>query len=138
MGKSDTHILNFKRPTPSRSHTIATALLLVLCIPTFVYHLVPAFIHTADDLTSTLVMRIRGHASRADFCTKEVGRVHCCGLFLDASPCVDECRKQFLDRVAFRITEEYDECADVCLSQYNASCSRADDGISLESTRKGN
>jgi hypothetical protein len=137
MGKPDMHILNFKRPTASRNHTIASALLLVLCIPVFMYNLVPTFTHATDDFISVLAMRLQGQASRADFCTNEVGSAYCCSLFLDASPCVDECQKQYVDRVAFMPTKEHAECAETCLAQYNTVCRRADNGNPFESMRRG-
>jgi hypothetical protein len=128
MGKPEMYILNLERSTPSRFHPIVTALLLLLCLPIFIYQLAPTFTHATDDFMSALAMRLRGQTSRADFCTKEVGSAYCCGLFLDASPCVDECQKQHVDRIAFVLTKEYDECADICLAHYNASCPKADNG----------
>ncbi|KAF1918298.1 hypothetical protein BDU57DRAFT_537870 [Ampelomyces quisqualis] len=127
MGKADTHILNFKTPAPSRTRPIVAAILLVLCIPIFFYHVLPGFTHATDDFLSLLTMQLRGHASRADFCTSEVGNTHCCSLVLDAAPCVDDCRKQHVDRVTYTLTKEYEECSDKCLAHYNSACQRAED-----------
>jgi hypothetical protein len=120
--KFDMHILHFSNPASSRHRPAIAILLLVLCIPTFFYHIVPTFTHTIDDFMSILAMRLRGPSSRAALCTSEVGSAHCCDLFLQASPCVDECRKQHLDRVTYMITEEYDVCADKCLVHYTTAC----------------
>jgi hypothetical protein len=136
MGKADAHVLKFKTSAPSRTRPILAAILLVLCVPIFFYHLVPSFTHATDDFLSVLTMQLRGQASRADFCTSEVGSTHCCSLFLDAAPCLDECRKQYVDKVAYMLTKEYDECSDKCLVHYNAACQRPDNGNPFAATRK--
>ncbi|KAH4347144.1 hypothetical protein HBH98_102650 [Parastagonospora nodorum] len=120
--KSDMHILHSSNPASSRHRPAITTLLLVLCVPIFFYHIVPTFTHTTDDFMSILAVRLRGPSSRAALCTSEVGSAYCCDLFLNASPCVDECRKQHLDRVTYMITEEYDVCADKCLVHYITAC----------------
>jgi hypothetical protein len=137
MSKSEMHILNFPTPATSRYRPIITTLLLVLCVPFFFYHLVPSFTHATDDFMSVLAMQLRGQASRADFCTSEVGSTHCCALFLDATPCVDECRKQHVNRVTFNLTKEYEECADQCMARYDNACQRAENGNPFAGTRKG-
>jgi len=120
--RSNMPVFHFSNPASSRYRPVITTLLLVVCIPIFFYHIVPTFTHTTDDFISVLAMRLRGPSSRAALCTSEVGSAYCCNLFLTASPCVDECRKQHLDRVTYVITEEYDVCADNCLAQYTAAC----------------
>lgn len=136
MGKSEMHVLNFKTPARSRTRPILASILLVLCIPIFFYHLLPSFTNATDDFMSVLVMQLRGQTSRADFCTSQVGNTHCCALYLDANPCVDECRKQHVDKVTYMLTKEYDECSDKCLVRYNAACRPAENGNPFGSTRK--
>jgi hypothetical protein len=137
MDKSAMHVLSFSKPALSRYRPVITTLLIVLCIPLFFYHLVPTFTHATDGFMSVLVVRLRDQASRADFCTSEVGSAHCCGLFLDASPCTDDCRKQHVDKVTYALTQEYEDCADKCLAQYNTICKRADNGSPFASAGHG-
>lgn len=121
-GTSDMHVLPFNSPASSRYRPVITTLLLVLCIPIFFYHIVPTVTSTTDDFMYILATRLRGPSSRAALCTSEVGSAYCCDLFLNAAPCVDECRKQHLNRVTYVITKEYDVCADKCLASYTAAC----------------
>ncbi|KAF2026436.1 hypothetical protein EK21DRAFT_74216 [Setomelanomma holmii] len=131
-------VLNFSTPQKSRYRPVITTFLLLLCIPIFFYHLVPSFTHATDDFMASITTRIRGQkTSRGEFCTKKIGDAQCCNLYLDASPCIDECRKQHVDRVSYILTKEYDQCADRCLATYNSVCQRADNGKSLEGTKKG-
>jgi hypothetical protein len=125
MGKSEMRILNFPKPaaSPSRYRRILVTLLFVLCIPIFFYQLVPSFTHASDAFIADLATRIR---SQASFCTKDVGDAQCCALYLTAAPCVDECRKQHVNRVTYKLTLEYEECADRCLGEYNGACGRAE------------
>lgn len=60
------------------------------------------------------------------FCTKEIGNAACCNLYLSAEPCVDECRKNFLDRDTWQPTKEYDECESMCRSVYSVTCQKKD------------
>lgn len=122
------------RYTP-RYRPIITALLFLLCVPVFFYHLVPSFTHTADNIISKLSSQILGQTSRSEFCTTEIGDAHCCMLYLDATPCVDECRKQHVDRETLALTLEYDQCADQCLMKYNDICKRAENGNPLAGSR---
>ncbi|KAH7380284.1 hypothetical protein DE146DRAFT_761016 [Phaeosphaeria sp. MPI-PUGE-AT-0046c] len=123
MGKDQQmHYLNFP-PTPrtstaSRFQRILAAFLLVLCIPIAIYQVVPRFTHATDEIVDSIVEHIRG----SDMCASQIGNAHCCAIFLDAAPCVDECRKQHVDRATYVLTKEYDECADTCLMKYNSEC----------------
>jgi len=38
---------------------------------------------------------------------------------MKATPCVEECRKQFIDRETFTVTLEYDECANKCMRDWS-------------------
>ncbi|KAH7092324.1 hypothetical protein FB567DRAFT_545488 [Paraphoma chrysanthemicola] len=137
ISKYDMHVLNFDTPQKSRYRSIITTVLLLLCIPFFFYHLAPSFTNASDELISSIATRLRGEPSRAEYCTKEVGDAQCCALYLDATPCIDECRKQHVDRVTFTLTKEYDECADTCLVAYSAACQQMKDNNLLEATNNG-
>jgi hypothetical protein len=47
-----------------------------------------------------------------------IGDGQCCALFMKAAPCVEECRKQFVDREMFTLTLEYEECSETCLRNW--------------------
>jgi hypothetical protein len=125
MGKNEMPVLNFPNrfTTHSRCQFISSTILLILCILAFFYHLVPTFTNATDDIMTSLTTRLRGQSSQ---CTSEVGSANCCTLFLDAAPCVDECRKTHVDRVTWMLTKEYDDCTDICLATYYGSCGRAE------------
>jgi len=111
MGKQQPiHIPNTY--SPPRARSILLVLLLVLCIPTL-------FIRFAPNTTADIVKHFR---SQTSFCSEDVGSPACCDLFLDASPCLDECRKEHVDRVTFTLTEEYQDCADTCLEEWTMQC----------------
>ncbi|KAH6625320.1 hypothetical protein C7974DRAFT_312773 [Boeremia exigua] len=102
--------------TRSRPRALLVTLLFALCVPIFLYQLVPAFTQSTD----TLIDKILAHFE--DFhCTADIGDAQCCALFMKATPCVEECRTQFIDRETFTATIEYDECADTCLRDW-AGC----------------
>jgi hypothetical protein len=110
--------------TPSsRSRPIIIAILALLCIPVFVYKLFPSYTHATDKLVGNVVSHFHHPVAESGFCTKEVGSPACCAMFLDAAPCLDECRNNHVDRETLVLTHEYDECADVCLSAYTKTCS---------------
>lgn len=115
MFKRDMYILIRPYSTLSRSRSILVIFLFILCIPIFLYQLVPAFTQSADTLIDSVVDHLR-----ASHCTAEIGDIRCCALFMEATPCVDECRKQFVDRETFTLTTEYDECADTCLRSWES------------------
>ncbi|UPX17404.1 uncharacterized protein EKO05_0007763 [Ascochyta rabiei] len=110
MFKSEMYILRRPRMTPSRSRTILATILLMICVPIFFYQLVPAFTRSVDSVIESVIVHLR-----ESHCTAEIGDGHCCALFMEATPCVEECRKKFVDRETFTLTLEYDECADTCL-----------------------
>ncbi|KAF2126733.1 hypothetical protein P153DRAFT_260463, partial [Dothidotthia symphoricarpi CBS 119687] len=96
--------------------------LFAICTLLFFYHLVPRFTPTIDAMVAHM---LPSHStSDAAFCTKDVGGAHCCGLYLAAAPCVDQCRKEHVDRVTLSLTQEYDECADVCMAGYEEGCGK--------------
>ncbi|KAJ4993305.1 hypothetical protein SVAN01_01280 [Stagonosporopsis vannaccii] len=108
----------------SRPRSILVILLFGLCVPIFLYQLVPAFTQSTD----RLVDRIFAHFDKGS-CTADIGDEQCCALFMKATPCVEECRKQFIDRETFTVTLEYDQCADICLRDW-AGCN----GVQREHT----
>lgn len=107
-----------------RYRSILPLLLIILCIPIFFYHLAPKYTSATDTLIHSLTssLGLRPQEATGSFCTKEVGSPRCCAVYLEAEPCVEECRKQHVDRETFAVTKEYDECADVCLATYNGLC----------------
>ncbi|KAF2818669.1 hypothetical protein CC86DRAFT_388789 [Ophiobolus disseminans] len=124
------NVLNFKSSTTATSsyRPILIKILFILCIPIFFYHLVPGFSAASGAFISDLTSRIRAHTSSEGYCTTEIGDAQCCTLYLDAAPCVDECRKQHVDRVTFTLTKEYEVCADTCLGTYAAACQKVESG----------
>jgi hypothetical protein len=111
------------QPRPSRLRPLLTIITLLLCIPSFFYHLVPSFTYASDTLIAALTTRLRESSRGAGaFCTKDIGDTACCELFLAATPCVDECAKRHVDRVTWVLTEEYGGCADGCLGAYKGAC----------------
>lgn len=124
MGKLEMHLTlpTFASPPPSRPKSryrpILLALLTLICIPTILYRLAP---QVSDAFITNLATSIRAQSSPS-LCTKAIGTPHCCALFLDASPCVDECRKQHLDRATYALTEAYEVCEGVCLEGYEGEC----------------
>ncbi|KAF1359645.1 hypothetical protein EJ07DRAFT_41150, partial [Lizonia empirigonia] len=97
----------------SRARSILVTVLFILCVPVFLYQLVPAFTQSTDTLIDSVVNHFQENR-----CTAEIGDAQCCALFMEAAPCVEECRKQFVDRETFMLTLEYDECTDTCLRNW--------------------
>lgn len=135
MGKHEMRTLNFHSRATSSSHhrPILASILFVLCIPIFFYHLVPSCRSASDAFISDITTRIRSQTSKGSFCTQDIGDAQCCTLYIAAAPCVDECRKQHVDRATFTLTKEYEECADVCLAAYTAICRPAPEALRLGS-----
>jgi hypothetical protein len=109
----------------SRCRSLLITILVLLCIPVFLYQLVPSYTHAADGLVTDVVSHFHRPNAGSNLCTKEVGTPVCCAIYLAAAPCVDECRKVHVDRETLVLTQEYDECTDVCLSVYAERCSVA-------------
>jgi hypothetical protein len=124
MLKSEMRTVNFSRRANAthRYHSIIASLVLLFCIPIFVYHTVPSFTHATDEFMKDLATRFRGEG----FCTKEVGSRHCCALLLEAAPCVDECRKENLNMATWTLTREYEECVERCERGYREVCGKAE------------
>jgi hypothetical protein len=114
MSKTDTYTFNRPCGTPSRRRSILIALLFILCVPVFLYQLVPAFTRSTD----AVIGKIVSHFHHGRPCTADIGDDFCCAIFMKASPCLDECRKQFIDRETFSPTIEYDQCSDKCLRDW--------------------
>lgn len=113
MSRTDMYTIVRPYSARSRSRSIIVVLLFILCVPIFLYQLVPAFTQSTD----TLIEKIVAHFHERP-CTADIGDAQCCALFTKATPCVEECRKQFIDRDTFTLTLEYDECADTCLRDW--------------------
>jgi hypothetical protein len=120
-----------------RYRLLLTVFLVLICIPIFFYHLVPSFTSLADKTMYNLSDNILGQTSRGEFCTRKIGDRHCCMLYLDASPCVDTCRKDYVDRETLDVTLAYDQCVDQCLVTYNKKCEPKEDGNPLEGKYRG-
>jgi hypothetical protein len=121
MGQNTMLVLHFPthRTTTSRTRSTIASILILLCVPMFFYHLVPSFTHATDEFITIITSTMRGQSSQ---CTREIGSTYCCTLFMESAPCVDECRREHVDRVTWILTEEYDECANTCLVRYEESC----------------
>lgn len=113
MSKGGMYTLGRPFSTRSRSWSILTVFLFILCVPVFLYQLVPAFTQSTD----TLIDKIVAHFWETP-CSPDIGDGQCCALFVKATPCVEECRKRFVDRERFTLTLEYEECADTCLRDW--------------------
>lgn len=110
--------------TMKTSHPSVLVILLCLALATTYYKVIPHFSKTADYIVSSIESSLQSSLSSPSFCTKEIGEGVCCDLHLGAEPCLDECRKAFMDRQTFQLTQEYEECADQCLVMYRASCGK--------------
>lgn len=117
-----------KTPRP-----VITAIIICLGIAAFFYSVLPRFTSATDYFTSRLADKIHSSHpdSKASFCTEEIGEGLCCDLYLGAEPCVDECRKNYVDRETFTLTKEFDECRDHCLTVYQETC-RKENGLPME------
>ncbi|KAF1927609.1 uncharacterized protein M421DRAFT_171241 [Didymella exigua CBS 183.55] len=119
MPKADMYTIIRPRSTRSRPRSVLVFLLFVLCVPIFLYQLVPTFTQSTDALIEKVIAHFREQP-----CTTDMGDAHCCALYMKATPCVEECRKQHVDRETFTLTLEYDECANTCLRSWE-SCNGA-------------
>lgn len=112
-------------PSRYRYKQIFITALFVLCIPLFIFHLVPRYTSTIDNLVTHILPSSSPLSDlEGGICTKAIGNAQCCALFLAASPCVDECQKTYVDRVTLRLTRGYKECADECLTEYDNTCTK--------------
>jgi hypothetical protein len=105
-------------------HPSVLVVLLCLALTVTYYKVIPSFSSTTDYIVSSIESSLQSSPSSSSFCTKEIGEVVCCDLHLGAEPCLDECRKTFVDRQTFQLTKEYEECADQCLTMYHATCGK--------------
>jgi hypothetical protein len=113
MSKTETFTVVHPYAPQSRLRSILVVLLFILCVPIFLYQLVPAFTQSTD----TLISKGLTHFYEQP-CTVDIGDAQCCSLFTQATPCVEECRKEFVDRETFTLTLEYEACADTCLRDW--------------------
>lgn len=120
-----------------RYRLLFTIFISLLAIPFLLYHFIPSFASAADKALYNLTDSMLGHTSRGDYCTHEIGDRKCCMIYLDAAPCLDECRKKFVDRETLNLTLEYDQCADSCLAQYNRVCEAKENRNPLEGHYRG-
>lgn len=109
------------RYTP-RTRLILSGFLVILSLPSLSYHFSQSFRAATDATVSSILSRLHSQMSSSDMCTKQIGSGHCCSIYMDAMPCVDECSKRHVDRETLRLTLEYDECAEVCLVSYEGLC----------------
>jgi hypothetical protein len=107
-----------------RYRPLLTALLLILFIPRILYHLVLPFSRATDNALTSLTSSLSLLHQTSTHCTKDIGNAQCCATYLAATPCLDECRKQYVDRETLRLTEEYEGCAVRCLGEYDNVCRR--------------
>jgi hypothetical protein len=106
------------------SHPSVLVILLCVALAATYYKVIPYFGSTTDYIVSSIESSLQSSLSSPSFCTKEIGEGVCCDLHLGAEPCLDECRKTFVDRQTFQLTNEYEECADQCLIMYRATCGK--------------
>jgi hypothetical protein len=111
-----------------RYRPLLTALLLILFIPSMLYHLVPPVSRATDNALTSLTSSLSLLHQTSTHCTKDIGNAQCCTTYLAATPCLDECRKQHVDRETLRLTEAYEGCAERCLGEYDDACTREKDG----------
>jgi hypothetical protein len=111
--------MNMKASRPS-----VLVILLCLALAATYYKVIPYFSSTTDYIVASIESSLQSSLSSPSFCTKEIGEGVCCDLHLGAEPCLDECRKTFMDRQTFQLTKEYEECADQCLVMYRATCGK--------------
>jgi hypothetical protein len=97
-------------------------LIVFIGIVALLYRGIPCLSASKSYISTAIESTLRSHLSTQSFCTKAVGEGICCELHLKAEPCLDECRKTFMDRETFEPTKEYDECADQCLFVYQSTC----------------
>jgi hypothetical protein len=105
-----------------RHRPMLTTLLIILCVPIAFYQLVPSSTQAADDAVNTLASKL---LRQTLMCTADIGDAQCYTLYLDTAPCLDECRKEHVDRETFTLTLQYKECADQCLVTYNHACAHS-------------
>lgn len=113
MTKTDMCKIGRPYSPQSRSRSILVILLFALCVPIFLYQLVPTFTQSTD----TLISKFLAHFHEQP-CTADIGDAQCCALFMKAAPCLDECRKQHVDRETFTLTIEYEACSNICLRNW--------------------
>ncbi|KAF1951205.1 hypothetical protein CC80DRAFT_553584 [Byssothecium circinans] len=111
------------------SRSPVTILLILLGSLAIIYQLFATFPSLATTLYGSLP------TSSPSSCTKDIGGGRCCALFLDAEPCVEECRRGFVDRETFFLTEGFEGCADECLVEYAGSCEG--EGVGVEGLGNG-
>lgn len=107
----------------------AYIILLVLGLTAFFWKVLPAFTSATDTLTSSFIshFHLQNTIPQSNSaCTKEIGKGICCDIHLSAEPCIDECRKTFMDRQTWAVTKGYDECEDKCLAVYHNTCGGKD------------
>ncbi|KAF2710010.1 hypothetical protein K504DRAFT_454377 [Pleomassaria siparia CBS 279.74] len=119
-----------KSPQP----TLLVVLVVFAIVATY-YKILPTFFSAPSSLINSL-STLPSLTTPPSFCTKEIGEGVCCELHLGAEPCLDECRKNFMDRQSFALTKEYDECADQCLVMYRTTCGKGGEVLGQEKGQK--
>jgi hypothetical protein len=115
-------------PRHYQNRQISTIILLFVSIASLLYLFTPIRSFLLAYVPSKVLDSIPHHqfhiSSPANsFCAVAVGRDGaCCSLRLGAEPCLDECRKRFIDRETFFLTSEYETCEAGCLAAWKGAC----------------
>lgn len=106
--------------------TFRTCILIFFGIFTLLYQFSPLVRTTSNSIFSSLKTTFIDSQVDllGDLCTPDIGRGLCCHLRFEAEPCIDECRKNFMDRQTFRTTAHFDGCATGCLYAYEETCGK--------------
>ncbi|KAF2644112.1 hypothetical protein P280DRAFT_477537 [Massarina eburnea CBS 473.64] len=105
------------------SRSPITILLILLGTLAIFYQLFASFPTLGDSLYSVLP------TSSTPSCIKDIGDHQCCSLFMQAEPCVEECRKVFVDRETQGLTVGFDACSERCLAIYDTRCGAASGAV---------
>jgi hypothetical protein len=106
----------------SRSRSPITILLILLGTLAIIYQLFAHFPTLSDSLASSIAF------TQARSCIKDIGDAVCCDLFQSAQPCVEECRKEFVDRETLAVTEGFVACEGRCRAVYRVACGGEEGG----------
>ena len=104
---------------PIRYRALLVIALSLLFLPLAIYQLVPSFTHATDNMIAQL---FGSSPPGGEFCTREIGNFACCTLYLEAMPCMEGCRHEYLNQETMELGEGYEGCEEGCLSGYNSTC----------------
>lgn len=104
---------------PIQKSKIFSVILLIVAFLAIVTHLLTSF--AIPSLSSEFAHTIAAAtSSHAESCTSNVGDSICCALFMEAEPCVEECRREFVDRETREMKLGFGDCEGRCLKTYFA------------------